>query len=157
MSYFSKFVKVLQKHLFVYMVSFIVISIGISSSLILKFEAPYPDSQIKTVNDAIWWSAVGLSTIGIGNVVPESPQGRYLTLFLMIVGLVVFSIITAKIAAVFTEEEVREDLQKDMKIIEGDLNRVEHNIEGEVAVDDKKIEDQVKILEVKMDKLEKGK
>lgn len=154
---FNKFVDLVQKHLFIYLISFIFISIAISSSLILKFEAPYPDSQIRTVGEAVWWSAVGLSTIGIGNVIPESAEGRYLTLFLMIVGVIIFSIITAKIASIFTEEVVRDDLDRDFKVIEGDLNKVENDIKGEVAVDDKKVEDKIEELEGRLYKMEKNK
>lgn len=146
-------VKVFQKHLFVYLLSFTIITIIISSSLILKFEASYPNSGIKTIPDAIWWSAVGVSTIGIGNVVPESAAGRYLTLFLMIAGVIIFSVITAKVASIFTEEEVKEDLDRDFRIVEGDIQRVEKDIESEVRVDDKKVEDKVLELEKKLAKI----
>lgn len=154
---FFNFIDSIRKHLFINISVFIVVSISISSFLILKFEADYSDSQIHTVSDAVWWSAVGVSTIGIGNIVPESTAGRYLTLFLTIVGIIVFSVITAKIASVFTEEEVKEDLDENLKIIEGDLSRVEHDIEGEVAVDDRKIEKKLKKLESKLAEVEKRK
>lgn len=126
-----------RRHLYLYLSLLIIFSVAISSFFILKFESGYPDSQIKTVADAIWWSAVGISTIGIGNVVPVSVSGKYLTLFLTVVGVVVISVITAKIASIFTEEEVRDD-----------LNKIEKEIEGEIAVEDKQVED-------KLDRLEK--
>ncbi len=151
----TKATDTIKAHLFIYISLFIIVSIAISSFLILRFEAGYTDTQIKTLSDAVWWSAVGVSTIGIGNVLPESTAGRYLTLFLMIVGVIVFSIITAKIASVFTEEEVKEDLDKDIKVLEGDLNRVEHDIEGEVKVDDKLVEEKVAELEKRINKFEK--
>ncbi|MDP2633063.1 MAG: potassium channel family protein [Candidatus Curtissbacteria bacterium] len=154
---FSKVVKVIRTHLYVYLAGFVVISVIISSSLILKFESGYSESQIKTVNDAIWWSAVGVSTIGIGNIVPVSDSGRYLTIFLMVVGVIVFSVITAKIASIFTEEEVREDLDHDLKIIEGDLHKVEKGIEGELAVEDKVVEDKLDKLEKEVENLENKK
>lgn len=152
---FGRITSLVRSHLFIYISLFIIVSIIISSFLILRFESGYPDTQIKTVSDAIWWSAVGISTIGIGNILPESTAGRYLTLFLMIVGVIVFSIITAKIASVFTEEEVKEDLDKDIKVLEGDINRVEHDIEGEVRVDDRLVEDKVAELEKRLNKFEK--
>lgn len=123
--------------------------------MILRFESNYPSSDIKTVGDAIWWSAVGVSTIGIGNIVPVSEAGRYLTLFLMVVGVVIFSVITAKIASIFTEEDVKEDIDRDMRILEGDLNKVEHDIEGEVATDDRKVELEIKKVEDRLSSLEK--
>lgn len=147
----------IRKHLYIYLASFVVISIFLSTSLILKFEASYPSSPIKTVNDAVWWSAVGISTIGIANVIPVSTAGRYLTLFLMLVGVVILSVLTAKVAAFFTEEEVKKDLDVEFKAIEGDLHNVEKNIEGEVRVDDKIVEDKLEKLESKVEKLVKKK
>ncbi len=147
----------IRGHLFFNISIFILCSIVISSFLILRFESGYAESQIKTVNDAVWWSAVGISTIGIGNVLPESTSGRYLTLFLMIVGVIIFSIITAKIASVFTEEEVKEDLSRDIKVIEGDLHKVEHDIEHEVSVDDRVIEEKLGVLEKRLGEAEKAK
>jgi len=87
----------IRKHLYIYLASFVILSILVSTSLILKFESAYLNSPIKTVNDAIWWSAVGISTIGIANIIPASPAGKYLTLFLMLVGVVILSVLTAKI------------------------------------------------------------
>lgn len=143
--------------MYIYLASFVILSIFVSTSLILKFESAYLNSPIKTVNDAIWWSAVGISTIGIANIVPVSDAGRYLTLFLMLVGVVILSVLTAKVAAFFTEEEVKKDLDVEFKNIEGDLHKVEKNIEGEVRVDDKIVEDKLEKLEKKVEKLAKKK
>lgn len=156
-SLFQKIIYKLQRHLFLYLILFIVISLTVSSFLILKFEAGYADSQIKTVSTAIWWSAVGISTIGIGNILPVSTEGRYLTLFLMFVGVIILSLITAKIASIFTEEEVKQDLDKDIKVIESDLHKVEKDIEGEVAVDDRKLESELVGVEKRLKNLEKRK
>ena len=156
MNTFFSIVRVFQKHLFLYLFILISATITVSSVLILRFESAYPSSDIKTVGDAVWWSAVGISTIGIGNIIPVSEAGRYLTLFLMVVGVIIFSVITAKIASIFTEEEVKEDIDRDMKILEGDLNKVEHDIEGEVATDDRKVEDEIKKMEQRLSNIEKS-
>ncbi len=152
-----KIINIVRPHIFLYLFFLVIISMTFSSFLILRLESGYPESPIRTIHDAIWWSAVGISTIGLGNVVPESTAGRYLTLFLMIIGVIIFSLITAKIASVFTEEEVKEDLDKDLKVIEGDLNKIEKDIEGKVAVDDRLIEKKLTTVEKRIAKLEKGK
>ncbi len=150
-------INVVRLHIYLYLLLLVTVSMTFSSFLILKFESGYPDSQIRTIHDAIWWSAIGISTIGIGPVVPESTAGRYLTLFLMVVGVIIFSLITAKIASIFTEEEIRQDLDKDLKVIESDLNKVEKDIEGEVAVDDRKLESDLAGVEKRLKRLEKRK
>ncbi|GEM_PF-4717578 len=146
-----------RKHLYIYLLLFILTSVFVSSILILRFESNYSSSEFKTINDAIWWSAVGISTIGIGNILPVSDAGKYLTLFLMLVGVVVLSVLTAKIAAFFTEEEVKKDLDVEFRAIEGDIHKVEKNIEGEVRIDDKIVEDKLEKLEKKVEKLTKRK
>jgi hypothetical protein len=148
-------VSAFRRQLYRNLALFTLVIVVVSTFLILRFESGYPDSQIRTLNDALWWSAVGVSTIGIGNVVPESQSGKYLTLFLMVAGVVIFSVITAKIASIFTEEEVKQDLDKDIKIIQGGLSKVEHDIEGEIAVEDKAIEDKIVKIEKTLKKLEK--
>lgn len=56
-------------------------------------------------------------------------------------------------SAFFTEAEVREDLDRDLNVIEGDLHKVEKDIEGEVRVDDKIVEEKLEKLEAKVEKL----
>ena len=153
----SKIFPPFRRHSFFNLLVLVFVVVAISSELILSFEKNQVNSSIRTFNDAIWWSTVGISTIGIGNIIPESIAGRYLTLILMVVGVFVFSVLTANIAAIFTEEEVREDINKELKTIEGDLAKVEKDIEGEIAVEDKTIETKLQRLESRLSKIEKNK
>lgn len=145
----------IRKHLYIYLAVFIIVSILGSTLIILWSESAHPDTQIRSIGDALWWSLVGISTIGLGNIEPVSDRGRFLTVYLMTAGVIVFSIVTAKIAAFFTEEKVKKDLDVEFRAIEGDIHKVEKNIEGEVRVDDKIVEDKLEKLEAKVEKLEK--
>lgn len=136
---------------------FLVMIVFVSTELILFFEKPYQASQIKTFSDALWWSTVGISTIGIGNVVPSSPAGKVLTLCLMMVGIIFLSMVIANISSIFTEEDIRKDIDHELRQIEGDLNKVEKDVENEVATDDKLIENKVEELEDRIERLEKRK
>lgn len=44
-----------------------------------------------TLPDAIWMTIVTLTTIGYGDIVPATPEGRIFTLFLIVIGLSVFA------------------------------------------------------------------
>ncbi|MCA2210263.1 potassium channel family protein [Nocardia rosealba] len=53
------------------------------------FDAEYgaPDSKIKSFADALWWSAVSVTTVGYGDVYPVTPEGRLVSLVLMTLGI----------------------------------------------------------------------
>lgn len=76
--------------------------VGASSALILLlcslafFDAEYgaPDSKITDFGDALWWSAVSVTTVGYGDVYPVTTEGRLISLVLMTfgIGLISFAI-----------------------------------------------------------------
>lgn len=116
------------------LVVLVIISV-VSSELILIFERGYPESGIHTFGDALWWSTLGISTIGLGNVVPISAAGRALTLVLAVVGIFIFSVLTAQFADLFiTEERIQEALGKggrsavDQRMVLEKLDRIEERL-----------------------------
>ena len=54
-----------------------------SSIAILQFETD-PNSNIKTAEDAIWWSYVTITTVGYGDKFPVTTEGRILAAILML-------------------------------------------------------------------------
>ena len=57
---------------------------------------------------ALWWAIVTVTTVGYGDVVPDSVVGRVVGVALMLVGIGLFGALTANVAAYFvrTEDEV---------------------------------------------------
>lgn len=128
----------------------IVIIVLISSLLIVKFEAPYPATKIHTFSDGLWWAAVGISTIGIGTIVPASAAGKILNIFLMVSGLGLFSVITAVIASLITETDVEADLRDGRRQIQATIRREELVVEGEdqdILAELKKIDSRLRAIE----------
>ncbi|MEU8896889.1 potassium channel family protein [Nocardia sp. NPDC048505] len=76
--------------------------VGASSLLTLTlcslafFDAEYgqPDSKVTNFGDALWWSAVSVTTVGYGDVYPVTTEGRLISLVLMTfgIGLISFAI-----------------------------------------------------------------
>ena len=59
------------------------------------------------LGDALWWAAQTVTTVGYGDVVPETAGGRLIGLFVMIFGVASVSLITALVTSSFITFEQR--------------------------------------------------
>ena len=84
-----------------------VLLIIFSSIAILQVENA-PTSNIKTAEDAIWWSYVTITTVGYGDKFPVTTEGRIIAMFLMTAGVGLFGTFTAYIASIFVSDNKKE-------------------------------------------------
>ena len=89
-----------------------VLMVLFSSIAILQVETD-PDSNIKTAEDAIWWAYVTITTVGYGDKYPVTTEGRLIAALLMSVGIALFGIFTAYLAAWFVEQTKKEDSKEE--------------------------------------------
>jgi voltage-gated potassium channel len=75
-----------------------------SSIAILQFETA-PESNIKTAEDAIWWSYVTITTVGYGDKFPVTTEGRIIAAILMTVGVGLFGTFTAYVSSWFVKSD----------------------------------------------------
>lgn len=87
------------------------IVIIISSVLIYIMEATNPDSPIDTLFEAVYWSVVTIFTVGYGDMVPTTTEGRTVAMLVIISGIAVISFATSIVVSAFTEklDEIKED------------------------------------------------
>jgi len=85
----------------------------------------YIDPGIKTPWEGIWWALATVTTVGYGDVVPVSEQGRIVGIILLLLSVVLLSLVTANISAFLVsrgavkgESEVHERLKKMEKRLE---------------------------------------
>jgi len=75
-----------------------------SSIAILQVETA-PESNIKTAEDAIWWSYVTITTVGYGDKYPVTTEGRIIAALLMTVGVGLFGTFTAFVSSWFVRDQ----------------------------------------------------
>jgi voltage-gated potassium channel len=89
------------------------------------------DPAIHDPWEGIWWALVTITTVGYGDVVPVSGPGKFFASLLIILGIVVFSVLTATVSAYLirrTEESEGEELHQLMKDVQRRLERIENRM-----------------------------
>ena len=79
---------------------------------ILKVEKDAPHSNIKTAEDALWWAYATITTVGYGDKVPVTTEGRMIATILMTVGVGLFGTFTAYVASWFVAQKEEEAAEK---------------------------------------------
>ena len=83
------FKKLTQSHIIIVKIVFIIVSIiFVSSEMILIAEYGEEGSKIKTFFDAVYFSIITLTTVGYGDITPVTKYGRFVTLLIVISGII---------------------------------------------------------------------
>lgn len=85
-------------------VAVISILLIIFSSVSILLVENDPNSNIKTAEDAIWWSFVTITTVGYGDKFPITTEGRMIAAVLMVAGVGLFGTFTGYVASWFMED-----------------------------------------------------
>ena len=85
-----------------------VLMILVSSIAILQVE-DQPNSNIKSAEDALWWSYVTITTVGYGDKYPVTTEGRLIAAVLMTVGVGLFGTFTGFLASWFVAERKKSE------------------------------------------------
>jgi voltage-gated potassium channel len=80
----------------------------IASISILHVETD-PRSNIKTAEDAIWWSLTTITTVGYGDHFPVTSEGRFVAGILMCAGVGLFGMFSGFLASWFVAPDARQE------------------------------------------------
>jgi len=109
----QQFVSILSSKKFEFLTlgMFAGVIITVSSVLIYVMEANNPDSPINTLFEAVYWSVVTIFTVGYGDFVPVTSEGRTVAMVIIVAGIAVISFATSIVVSAFTEklDEIKED------------------------------------------------
>jgi voltage-gated potassium channel len=109
-------------------IAIVVILLVLVGALLVRVLEP------KTFDDfglAAWWAVTTVSTVGYGDVVPVTPQGRIVGTVLMITGVSMIPLVTSIVVSILAAkraEEQSEDEAKEIAELRAQLTRIEDQL-----------------------------
>lgn len=97
------------------------------------------DPAVENPWDGLWWAWVTITTVGYGDIVPESQIGRILASIVILFGIGLFAMLTASFAAFFIRQDEEKIISaeqsghKRLTEIEHRLTRLESKIDQLLA------------------------
>lgn len=88
---------------FYYLIFMGVVTIG-GANFVIFFENQSQTSELRTFDDALWWTITTLSTSGASQIQPITLGGKMVAVVLMTIGFAVFSIVIATVMSFFMKE-----------------------------------------------------
>jgi voltage-gated potassium channel len=69
---------------------------------LVAYHAEHPTNpEFATVGDSLWWGIVTLTTVGYGDIVPETTTGRWAAVTIMVTGVAVLGTLAGSLASFF--------------------------------------------------------
>jgi voltage-gated potassium channel len=69
---------------------------------VAAYYAEHPvNPEFATFGDSLWWAIVTLTTVGYGDIVPETTTGRIAAVMIMITGVAVLGLLAGSLASFF--------------------------------------------------------
>jgi len=97
------------------------------------------DPAFKDPMDGFWWAWVTMTTVGYGDLVPTTIEGRVVGMLLILVGVGIFSLLTASFSAFFIEKGEKDLVEKEhnallkIQMLEARLERIENQLHTAVS------------------------
>ncbi len=117
---------------------FIIIVAGTLMSMI--------DPNVNSISDGIWWAWVTVTTVGYGDIVPSSNAGRLFGALLILMGIGLFTMLTASFATFFMAQDEKELQQQEKENIQK-----LHDIENRLFSLESKLDDLITSIKTKKD------
>ncbi len=123
----------------------------VAAAFALYFTERGINPNISSLLDTVWWAVATVTTVGYGDVIPVTPQGKVIGLILMIVGTALFWSYTALFADALISEEL-EDFEAELHRIEATLG----SLKTSIATDPVRASDLIAKIESHIGKIKEG-
>ena len=95
----------LEKRFELYTLSIFVGSVVLIAAVAMYlFEAEQPQPRVSSLMDALYWAVITITTVGYGDIVPQTTEGRIVAMVLVFAGIAVISFATSIIVMAFHEK-----------------------------------------------------
>ena len=91
---------------------FIVVMVTIFGSVIYFIENSHGNDAFSSIPKSVYWAVVTLSTVGYGDIYPETPLGQFLSSILMILAYAVIAVPTGIVTAEFSKGKKKKAAEK---------------------------------------------
>jgi len=108
------------------------VSLAVAAAIIVKQVEP-PSSGFDSFGDSLWWAVVTITTVGYGDLVPVTVQGRIAAGVLMVGGLAVLGSIAATLGAYLYVEEGSGGFDPDeltLASLLGEIRALHHKVDS---------------------------
>jgi voltage-gated potassium channel len=129
--------KSIRARLLIYGVGSALLLVWYISLIVLQVERGAPGATITSFGAAVWWAFCTVTTVGYGDYVPVTPQGRIAAVFLMAGGVVVVGLVVATISSWVVERASRghDDAvpasRADIRALTAELKEAAERVEAE--------------------------
>lgn len=130
----------IQRSKLIYLLATSLSIIFIGAFVVLVFEDRTIGAQITNYSDAVWWSISTVTTVGYGDIVPNSIPGRIIGMGLMLVGIGVMAALISQVSATIVESRFKQsDKANDLRSgivmqIKERLDRIEQLSEADMSL-----------------------
>lgn len=87
--------------------AFVAVATVVAAGAIYWFEHDEPDTQFTSIPRAMWWSIVTITTVGYGDMVPQTMPGHLIGAFVAFVGICALALPVGILSSGFIEELAR--------------------------------------------------
>ena len=117
--------------------------VTVAVAFLAAFVATLVDEKdFPTFGDALWWSVVTVATVGYGDIVPTTTEGRLVGAALIIFGVTFLSFLAATVISMFVAQD-----QHEQAVVERHLREVSEARTQELL---QQIDDRLSVIERKL-------
>jgi voltage-gated potassium channel len=89
------------------------------------------EPSVSSYGEGLWLAFSSAATVGYGDYYPTTPASRIFSVFIVLLGYAVLSLVTATIAALFIgeeEKELRRELHHDMRALRNEITELQSDL-----------------------------
>jgi voltage-gated potassium channel len=112
-----------------FVIGAITLGVSIAAGILMR---SVDHEEFPSVGSGLWWAVQTVTTVGYGDVVPKSTDGRLVATVVMVTGLGFLSVVTASISALFVEATRRRRSSREdatLEHIADRLDQIERRLE----------------------------